>query len=242
MNYISRGYTTGLVLAGTLALVVGATSAAAQQTQMRFEGLFGTLLVEDSDTNNNVSGVADRITFNLDSDDAGVLIGLGLTAFNFTGGLCPQCPTRLDLNTGELTSTGLVGPFSITVTRTGFTLPTALPFIGQLAYSGNVSGNTVVTTGWWDPDNELFGDTRLIASTTQTGSYGGDIFTVEDAASPFSLTLRMEFTNGIASGGIRGGGDVRLTPIPVPAALPLLLGGLGVLGLVGLRRRSSQAA
>lgn len=33
--------------------------------------------------------------------------------------------------------------------------------------------------------------------------------------------------------------DIRLTAVPIPAALPLLAGGLGVLGFVGWRRRRS---
>ena len=249
MNGITQGYRTGLLLAGSLALALGGTTAVATpevQMQIEYGGNGGTfptttVLIEDNDTNDRTLALG-RISFTLDSATDGASFGsggLGFTQFDFSGGLCTVCPTRIDmtLNASHPGSERLV----LMVTGRGLTLPTALPFLSEFNYSGNVGGTTMTTRAFWDPNNEFFGMTEELGSATVTGNESDGLnFSGLDPASPFSLTLRMEFET--FSGGVQPQSNVRLSAIPVPGALPLLLGGLGVLGFLGMRRRSATAA
>lgn len=63
---------------------------------------------------------------------------------------------------------------------------------------------------------------------------GFDVFSFGEVADVTSLT----FDFGTASGAIDGLTFTSPTPVPVPAALPLLLAGLGGLGAVARRRKS----
>ncbi|WP_434052458.1 MAG: VPLPA-CTERM sorting domain-containing protein [Roseibium sp.] len=82
-------------------------------------------------------------------------------------------------------------------------------------------------------------DFQLIASIDNTDAQGGGVF-------PISLvgtfdTVRIKDTSptrGLSTGGFDVDA-VRVTPVPLPAALPLLGAGLAVLGFVGWRRRQA---
>lgn len=53
----------------------------------------------------------------------------------------------------------------------------------------------------------------------------------------------LQNTNNVVLNKQTGKGDIniKLTPVPIPAALPLLAGGLGLIGFVGWRRRRANA-
>lgn len=75
----------------------------------------------------------------------------------------------------------------------------------------------------------IFGDTLLDATiigiSVGIGTFNDDVVTYFD---------NVAFSNG----GINKMYDFEVAPIPVPAALPLLLSGLGLLGFLGLRRKA----
>lgn len=72
MNGITQGYRTGLLLAGSLALALGGTTAVATpevQMQIEYGGNGGTfptttVLIEDNDTNDRTAALG-RISFTL---------------------------------------------------------------------------------------------------------------------------------------------------------------------------------
>jgi hypothetical protein len=64
------------------------------------------------------------------------------------------------------------------------------------------------------------------------------VFEIVNDAMPY---LPFGDTFGDTFGGILPGADIR-APFPLPAALPLFASGLGVLGLLGWRRKRKNAA
>jgi hypothetical protein len=88
-----------------------------------------------------------------------------------------------------------------------------------------------------------------VSGVDNTNGYGGPLsnFTVTDANNGF-----VNFTGGLAPGAITwfalenspSGANLQITQVgntPIPAALPLFAGGLGVMGLLARRRKKAKA-
>lgn len=82
-------------------------------------------------------------------------------------------------------------------------------------------------------------DFQLIASIGNDDAQGGGVFPIAFAGTFDTVRIKdTSPTRGLTTGGFDVDA-VRVTPVPLPAALPLLGAGLAVLGFVGWRRRQA---
>jgi hypothetical protein len=149
-------------------------------------------------------------------------------------------------------ATGAGGPwnfyddYTFTVGAGGSTIQSAL-IAFNTAYSGisNLQGRIIGVNGTFNAANNLgapaSGNT-LVDSWINTTPVAG-VNTVNLNATSFGpgtydLQIRGEVAGTPSTGGY--GGSITFTPVPLPAALPLLLSGLGLLG-AARRRRSPMA-
>ncbi len=112
---------------------------------------------------------------------------------------------------------------------------------------------TYVSTG-----NQLnFPDRLVVNGVPATRKEAGILALVLPSAGPYLAVLlvnvdniryRMEFNGEILNDAVNFGtsrllsASVSASPVPVPAALPLLASGLGALGFIGWRRKRKAAA
>lgn len=73
---------------------------------------------------------------------------------------------------------------------------------------------------------DMFGFMTLWGATEYNGTVDGNLSDFNDVGSRFGIDMRLELTK-----------QEEFQPVPVPAALPLFAGGLGLLGFLGWRRR-----
>lgn len=91
-------------------------------------------------------------------------------------------------------------------------------------YVDTEAGSNVLNVSAFDDSNGLIGTSgALIAGNGQFDTFTNGFLGVR--------TLVFDF------GGSGGLDNIKITPVPLPAALPLLAGGLGILGFLGWRRK-----
>jgi hypothetical protein len=143
-------------------------------------------------------------------------------------------------------ATGTGGPwnfyddFIFTVGPSGSNIQSALiSFNTEFAGISNLQGRIIGVSGTFDAADNLGipASGTLVDSWINTSMVAG-INTVTLSSTTFGpgtydLQIRGEVLGSPPSGGF--GGSITFTPVPLPAALPLLLSGLGLLG--GLRGR-----
>ncbi len=150
-------------------------------------------------------------------------------------------------------ATGAGGPWNFyddyvfTVGPSGSNIQSALvSFSTEFAGISNLQGRIIGVSGAFDPTANLGAPASgtLVDSWMNTSPVNG-VNTVNLNGTAFGpgtydLQIRGEVLGTPASGGY--GGSITFTPVPLPAALPLLLGGLGLFGAVRGRRRVFAAA
>ncbi|WP_092859259.1 hypothetical protein [Albimonas pacifica] len=155
---------------------------------------------------------------------------------------CPNLTLDFEVDSG-----GAAADLYLRVTETDLTLDG-----GRTVFDTALSGTAqdrVEAAFYYDPSNTPFGQAVQIdesfafASGGDFSAYSRDGEDEAAGASPFSLTTVYRIVH--EAGGTQTLGDSKMTaasasPVPVPAALPLLAGGLGVSGLA-LRRRRGRA-
>lgn len=89
------------------------------------------------------------------------------------------------------------------------------------------------------PDDFILAGSAVRGGCSQIGSSAGITNTISDCfvVSTSFADMTTVYQKKIANSVITTGGTI--DPIPVPAALPLLAGGLGIFGLMGWRRRKA---
>jgi hypothetical protein len=233
------------VTAGILS-VFAVTSVDAATVGMRIT--FDTTVVEffDNDASgNDVNPDLGTIDFNLGASAAGPLFSaLGFTSLETDGAKCTVCPFTLTLDL-EASNPGSTIPLEVLVSGIDFTQPPpiALGWIGRFLYSGIMPGGTVLTEAYWDPGNQFFAMTNQVGSFFHDGNTIPPYSGLQESggpgwASPYSQTLRMVFTFENQTSTLQSQSQMRVTPVPSPASLPLLLGGIALLGFLRARRQS----
>lgn len=149
-----------------------------------------------------------------------------------------------------LTSTNIdvkasgAGSLDLWATITGLTTATGIqPWIS--GFTTNLlptSTWTITEKTWLDPLDAAFGTTILLGSAVLTSSLttAGNIVGANAGLGPYSLTE--EFIINATGAGASTNTISAVSTTPLPAALPLFAGGLGVLGFAGLRKKRKKSA
>lgn len=129
--------------------------------------------------------------------------------------------------------------YFVYVSDTGFGAPAGTPW--NLRQTANTSDqNAAITVETYiDPGNALFALTTLLDGFTADFippglTLSNDASGVLGNVAPYSVTHRFQVSH---NGAIVANASADYSAIPLPAALPLLLGGLGALGFAARRRR-----
>ena len=103
-------------------------------------------------------------------------------------------------------------------------IPTNPTYNSNIPNSGPVAGTSVLET--------ISNGISITYTITDNGSLG-DIF---------GLAWAMTCANDVIQGLVNPTSNTALTPTPLPAALPMFTAGLGMMGLLGWRRKRKNAA
>ncbi len=183
----------------------------------------------------------DAASIDYDSGASSPLAGWGPISVQASSCLssldCPNLSLSFEAN-----SQGEAGELIISITETDLTLE-GDPFAFDTTLSGFTEG-AVTFEHFYDPTNVAFGQAVQIGDTfdyttpESFTSYADDDGGVAMGANPFSLTTVIRIAH--EAGATQSYGDsktaVSASPVPVPAALPMLGGALAISG-VALRRR-----
>lgn len=213
-----------------------ATSGAADAASVGVRIIYDTTSVDiyDGDAADLNTSV-DAIDWNLSEPTIGPTFqALGFTALEVDGAKCTVCPDTLTM---DLEASFRDAPSLLEVLVSGIDFMRDAPSF-LFTYVGIPIGpsTSILTEAYVSSNNTFFDLETLVGSEFSTAVFAGQQ-RGGSATAPYSATLRMVFDFTDQQTTMQA--QSQLSPIPVPAALPLLLGGLGMLGLVGMRRRRS---
>ena len=182
----------------------------------------------------------DRVSY----DGTGNAAFNDFSTLNVLGFICTGCVNRLGFNPA-VQSAGVVDDLVLLVSDTGFSTGNDNPLLFESDFAG-IKGNVDVTyETFWDGSDSLFAETNLVAQSTLSGNAGADFDTITggNGGNPFSMTIKLTFGQtgwgNIGQPTVEPDAQLRASAVPVPAALPLMAGALGVFGLVRARRRAA---
>lgn len=231
------------LLAALGAIVAIASPASALSVRLT-DTVSGPITIADNQVGDDLDPVIGELLY--DSDVAATLLGGAFSLIEFSATTKPvigsaslaelaiEVEVDSDFNAESLT---------VEVTETGFTLGGANTWSGLHAIGGFTAGS-VTAQAYWDPGNVAFATTNSIGGPFSFGStvdpfeaFAATLLDSEIGSNPFSMTTVLTITHlqgdeltEIASGAA-------LSPVPVPATLPLLLGALGMAGFIARRKR-----
>lgn len=163
------------------------------------------------------------------------------------GSRCPICATQINF-TSEVAfnESDADGDLLLRVSETGLNLGTSPEWFGESNFTSIFGDGTAADYAtYWDPGNTLFGTTNLIHSAELTATEAKNFQSrISPGSSPFSLTVEVLFPEAeleAAGQSLQSTGQASVSPVPLPAGLPLLVAGIGALGVL-VRFRKTNAA
>ena len=151
-------------------------------------------------------------------------------------------PGALNSNTIDILSSGS-GTLIVYATLVGVTSPvsTAVTWLSDFTSNALPAGWSVTEATYLDPADGAYALTDELSSTTFSATGATTIsYGLDPGAGPYSLTEVFTITaSGPSETGANSTIDLSGTT-PLPAALPLFIGGLGVFGFAGLRKSKKQ--
>lgn len=129
------------------------------------------------------------------------------------------------------------GTLEVFITVSGITSPvgSALGLLSSFTTNAVPTGWTISENTYLNASNSVFGTTTALgsASFTSIGTLvsGG---TFNTGSGPYSLT---ELYTVVATGAGEVNSTIDISNTPLPAALPLFAGGLGIMGLLARRKK-----
>ena len=217
-----------------------AVSASALQVSIDAEGQPQILIAD------NGAGDIDPTTgFVIFNGSAGTAAN-PINPLRILAGRCTLCAATLTLDANLTAPSGTTQSVVVKVSDVDFILDDTLGWDAIFQASSDFpSGVTGKATAWWSPTNTYFAQTYQIGDDFLPIGPGAeainfaDFFPAPVTASPYSMTLVMEFdaTGQVFTANMDS--VARMNAVPVPAALPLLAGALALLGVARVRRATA---
>ena len=233
-----------MLLAAAAFAAVSLPASAATNLTIRMTDSFGTITVADNQTI-PAAGDTDPTTGIIDFDSALGPALPGGTHFSAQAEICSSgCPNLAA--SIEWDNFGLPGDTLIfEVSAKDYTL---LPIHWEGLHAlGGTTPATVTAEAFWSDTNNLFDPKFSIGGPFSYTNPASSPFSGFSAnlpqfpiagANPFSMTTIITITHGASENFLTQVDTIaNLTPVPVPAALPLLASAFGIMGFLRMRRR-----
>lgn len=230
------------------AAMLAASVGSADALQLRMSVGASSIEVFDNDAANDQDPTANFINYDQSAASTSLMLG-GWDVLKVEGGLCTVCDRTVTMSM-EATHPGDPGDFLVVeLWHYGFITPDPMTWIGVHGPTAIMpDGASITMSAYWDPsDNpysrfEQMGESFTLDNLTPPQSapfiVGGEVSRSRHAgAVPYGMTLVYELRVDGQGRTAQAQSEALMEPIPVPAALPLLAGALGLFGVMRARRR-----